>query len=89
VGFKGLFGEGGRGYEVGSEDNKQDKVGGKVDGAGSEIIWFQILHDITDYDVCKIMEILKMNHQMIFSHILMVSRRNRELNKEFKKKMKK
>lgn len=52
------------------------------------MVWFQILHDITDYDIIKIREILTMNHQMIFSHILMVSRRNKKLNAEMKKTQK-
>lgn len=54
----------------------------------SEMVWFQILHDITDYDIIKIREILTMNHQMIFSHILMVSRRNVKINAEMKKSQK-
>jgi len=49
------------------------------------MVWFQILHDITDYDIIKIRDILNMNHQTIFSHIIMVSRRNQKINNEMKK----
>ncbi len=50
------------------------------------MVWFKVLHEITDYDLIKINQLLKLNHQMVFSHIIMVNRRNQEIKKEFNKR---
>ena len=33
----------------------------------------------------KVMEMLNINHQTVFSHIILVNRRNLEANREFRK----
>lgn len=41
--------------------------------------------DVNDYDLIKVKEYMKINHQLVFSHIVMVDRRNKKLKAEYDK----
>lgn len=41
--------------------------------------------DVNDYDLIKVNEYMKLNHQLVFTHIIMVGRRNQKLKQEYEK----
>lgn len=38
--------------------------------------------EVNDYDLTKVNEYMKINHQLCFTHIVMVGRRNQKLKQE-------
>jgi len=41
---------------------------------------------VNDYDLVKAKQYLSLNHQLVFSHIIAVGRRNDAIKREFNKK---
>jgi hypothetical protein len=45
--------------------------------------------DVNDYDLIKVNEYLKINHQLVFTHVIMVGRRNQKMKQEIERQKKK
>lgn len=41
--------------------------------------------EVNDFDLIKTNEYMKLNHQLCFAHIVMVSRRNQKLKNEYER----
>lgn len=41
--------------------------------------------DVNDYDLIKVNQYMKLNHQLCFAHIVMTGRRNQKINQEYAK----
>lgn len=46
------------------------------------MVWFQILEEVTEGDLTKIVSILKYNHHLVFRHIIYTDKKNKKLKRE-------